>query len=342
MCQACSSRTPALSRRRLLAGLGATAAAMALPGAAWAAANASCFDAVTLAGTAVEKLRRRPTAADAVAQPPPALPGAPVTGPLSGVIRRVELPADTRLVALTFDLCQTRGAIAGYDGAIVDYLRAGSVPATFFAGGLWLATHRERAVQLVADPLFVVGNHSWTHHDLHAAPAATVEKEILTTEAALEETRAAVRATCSHPADTVAAPRLFRFPYGSCAPAAASSANAVGATVIQWDVVSGDPDGTPAASIVRAVLGGVRPGSIVVMHANGRGTHTAEALRTIVPRLRAQGYRFVTVDRMLAAGRAVAAGECFIERQGDTARYDRPGGLKLFHALKKAVPAAHG
>ena len=38
---------------------------------------------------------------------------------------------------------------------------------------------------------------------------------------------------------------------------------------------------------------GVRPGSIVVMHANGRGTHTAETLARLVPTLRDAGYRFV-------------------------------------------------
>jgi hypothetical protein len=90
------------------------------------------------------------------------------------------------------------------------------------------------------------------------------------------------------------------------------------------------------------VLTGARPGSIVVMHANGRGTHTAEALRTIVPRLRAAGYRFVTVDRLLAAGKPVAATDCYIEREGDTARYDNPRGDKAAHALKKPAAMARG
>ncbi len=116
--------------------------------------------------------------------------------------------------------------------------------------------------------------------------------------------------------------RLFRFPYGSCAGAGAAAANAIGSTVIQWDVVSGDPDGTSAAEIRANVMRGIRPGSIVVMHANGRGTHTAEALAVLVPKLRAAGYRFVTVPDLLAAGTPEAATECFIERPGDTLRYD--------------------
>ena len=116
--------------------------------------------------------------------------------------------------------------------------------------------------------------------------------------------------------------RLFRFPYGSCTPAGVAAVNAIGSVVIQWDTVSGDPDGTSARAIVRNVFSTVRPGSIVVMHANGRGTHTAEALRTIIPKLKAEGYRFLTVADLIKAGRPVAATACYITRPGDTARYD--------------------
>jgi peptidoglycan/xylan/chitin deacetylase (PgdA/CDA1 family) len=42
-----------------------------------------------------------------------------------------------------------------------------------------------------------------------------------------------------------------------------------------------------------------RNGSIVVMHINGRGWHTAEALPAIISRLRERGFTFVTVSEML-------------------------------------------
>ena len=57
------------------------------------------------------------------------------------------------------------------------------------------------------------------------------------------------------------AQRLFRFPFGSCSPEGVAAANAAGSVVIQWDVVSGDPDGTSAATIERNVLSRVRAGS---------------------------------------------------------------------------------
>ena len=47
-----------------------------------------------------------------------------------------------------------------------------------------------------------------------------------------------------------------------------------------------------------------------------------EALARLVPKLRGEGYRFVTVPELLASGTPQAASECFIERPGDTLRYD--------------------
>ena len=64
------------------------------------------------------------------------LPSAtPVPQERRGSIRGVELPSGEKLIALTFDLCETDGDVAGYDGRIVDLLRAQGVKATFFAGG---------------------------------------------------------------------------------------------------------------------------------------------------------------------------------------------------------------
>ncbi len=72
---------------------------------------------------------------------------APVPDALRGAIRRVELPKGRKLVALTFDLCEQPGEIAGYDGAVIDYLRAKTIKATLFAGGKWMRSARasERA-----------------------------------------------------------------------------------------------------------------------------------------------------------------------------------------------------
>src|SRR5882672_10361701 len=127
MCDCGLDHSLRLTRRRFVAAAAALATGMA---AGPVTAFADCFDPAALAGEPGERVAHR--AAAAVTEPPPARPGSPVTGPLAGVIRRVDVPAGHAPIALTFDLCQTRGSIAGYDGAIVSYLQAQSVPATFF------------------------------------------------------------------------------------------------------------------------------------------------------------------------------------------------------------------
>ena len=69
------------------------------------------------------------------------------------------------------------------------------------------------------------------------------------------------------------------------------------------------------------VLASVRPGSIVLFHANGRGWSTDAALPGIVSALQAKGYEFATVTELLAAGEPVMSDTCYDSRPGDT---DRP------------------
>lgn len=285
-----------------------------------------------LAGTAAETRPRSLRPADRT--PPsstiPVAPRDPLPTALQGSIRRVR-PADGDApIALTFDLCEQADEITGYDGAIVDHLRAQAVPATFFAGGKWLRSHPERAMQLIADPLFEVGNHAWTHGNLRVLDLARAEEQITWTQAQYAETRAVLAARARDAgideqeiARIPAAPRVFRFPYGTCNPQSLALAARLGMAAIQWDVVSGDAArGISAATVATSVLAAARPGSIVVMHANGRGHATAAALATIVPALRARGFRFVTVSTLLASGAPVAVDQCYELKPGDNRRYD--------------------
>jgi peptidoglycan/xylan/chitin deacetylase (PgdA/CDA1 family) len=119
-------------------------------------------------------------------------------------------------------------------------------------------------------------------------------------------------------------PRLFRFPYGTCSSAALRLVNQCGLAAIQWSVVTGDAaKSQTAANIARIVLQQARPGAIVIAHANGRGHGTAAAMAQIIPGLRANGYRFVTVSELLASGKPISVAECYENRPHDNRRYDR-------------------
>jgi peptidoglycan/xylan/chitin deacetylase (PgdA/CDA1 family) len=247
----------------------------------------------------------------------------PVPADRVGSIRSAHPSGGRKLVALTFDVCEPAGETTGYDDRVVDYLRANGVKATFFLGGKWMATHEERAMQLIADPLFEIGNHSWSHRDERRLTPDQLRREVLWAQAEYElvRERLLARPCAAHAAETGAVPplpRLYRFPYGTCTTADLGALAALGVAAVQWDVVTGDPaPGQTARMIAQVVLRGVRPGSIVVGHANGLGRHTAEALPLYVPTLRERGYEFVTVSELLAAGPAVVREECYKDRPGD-------------------------
>lgn len=290
----------------------------------------ACFAPPTLAGVAGEEVVQRGNRShDAPISIAGFTPAAPVPDALRGSIRRVAVPKGKKVIALTFDLCEQRGEIAGYDGRIFDYLRAQGVKATFFAGGKWIISHRERTEQLMADPLFEIGNHTETHANLRLLNDSAIRQQVLAPQKAYEDARAdfaAKQCVASVPdaaQNIPAQPTLFRFPYGTCNPASLKAVNDAGMLAIQWDVATGDPDPHESAErIAAAMVNEAKPGSIIVNHANGRGWHTAEALPIAIPKLKAKGYEFVTVSELMKMGKPVIASECYDRKPGDVNRYD--------------------
>jgi len=259
----------------------------------------------------------------------------PLPQSLRNSIRRVRPVGNGKPVALTFDLCETAGGVSGHDAGIVNYLRANGVRSTFFAGGKWMQTHPEQTLQLMADPLFEIGNHSWTHPNFRELGRSRMEQQVLRTQdqyrllrSLLESRDCARRAGARAMDDIPREPVLFRFPYGTCNAEALGFLASSGLAAIQWDVVTGDasPNQT-AGGIARIVLSRVKPGSIIVCHANRRGHGTAAALPLFVSRLREMGYDFVTVSELLASGTAETSPDCYEERPGDNRKYDRISGV---------------
>jgi peptidoglycan-N-acetylglucosamine deacetylase len=289
-----------------------------------------CWTPEALAGTDAElKPSRSRTGYNLEALKQEVLPArTPVPEALRGSIRSVALPPGEKLIALTFDLCETDADRAGYDGRIVDLLRAQGVKATFFAGGKWLETHPERAAQLIADPNFEIGSHDLLHRDLSRANDKTMEEEIRLTEAAYDQARknllarqcaAGVEETLeSAPPEHIT---VMRFPYGRCNAKSLAAVADAGQLAIQWDVVNGDPDPhISAKTIANTILTHAHPGAIIVAHANGRGRNTAAALAIALPKLKEEGYGFVTVSELIAAGKPVIAAKCYLNRPGDEPR----------------------
>jgi peptidoglycan/xylan/chitin deacetylase (PgdA/CDA1 family) len=189
----------------------------------------------------------------------------------------------SRLVALTFD-----DGPGPYTRLALRELHAAHVRATFFLVARSIArfpgeVRWERAAGAA------IGDHTSTHPFL---PALALRAAI----AQIAGGRAAARAASGRPVV------LFRPPYGAHTPAIDRALRRRGMVEVMWDVDSGDsrvvrPEDYRA--IAAAVLGRIRPGSIVLMHEN-RG-QTIRALRLILPALRRRGLHPVTVPQLLAA-----------------------------------------
>lgn len=150
-----------------------------------------------------------------------------------------------------------------------------------------MRTHPDATRFLVAHPQFELGSHGYAHIDF---ATATVEEMV----PELEQTQQIMWELVGRQ------PRLFRFPGGTYTQEALNVVAGMGLQPIEWEVVSGDPDpDITAERMIPWVVNQVQNGSIIIMHMNGRGWHTAEALPTIIDQLRAEGFQFVTVSQLL-------------------------------------------
>ena len=191
-------------------------------------------------------------------------------------------------IALTFDLCPVRKG-AGYDKALIEYLIDHNIPATFFMSGQWIAKHDPEVEQLLGIAFFEVGTHGEVHAHLPMHNSEEQRVEILGPVKLLSE---------HYAHDTV----LFRPPFGEYNEVTVDVVKALGLRLVQWNIESGDPDPSLSAEhILARVEKRAKAGSIVVLHANGKGKHTRQIVERltedILPR---KGLKPTTVSDLLS------------------------------------------
>lgn len=182
-------------------------------------------------------------------------------------------------VALTFD----DGPDPARTPALLDALAELHVKATFFMVGASVDANPALAARIAAEG-HEIGNHTYTHRYLPMARSKMVAKELALTDRAIERATGIV-------------PTLARPPWGGRSPKTVRAFARLAKRMVLWDVNSFDWKGKPAADVAQRVLERARPGSIILMHeARDHGEVTVEAVRLLVPALRAQGYDLVTVS----------------------------------------------
>lgn len=240
-----------------------------------------------------------------------------------GTIRRVH--TNEKVVALTFDLCELETVTTGYDAPIFDFLRERHIPATLFMGGKWMRTHSRRVRELMADPLFTLGNHAWSHGNFGIMDEQAMKEQFFWTQAQYELLREAAltEGQANHLPEAMA---LFRLPYGRCSEAALHFLAGQGVRVIQWSNVP-ETTGTNTAALGSQAAASIHPGAIILLHANRVPKGTAELLRALVGNLQKKGYRFVSVPDLLALGTPETTRNGYFNVPGDNLGLDRAYGI---------------
>ena len=253
-----------------------------------------------------------------------------------GVIRRVKVPGDMKVAALTFDFCELQTTVSGCDMGIVNFLRTEKLPATFFMCGKWMRSHARRLRQIMTVPFFEVANHAWSHGNCALLSRAELEAQVLATQGEYELVREKLLSQNSQDGQDLQrmpqVPHLFRLPYARSTPQALEVIAALGLRVVLWDVVA--ENGSDCTNIINARRAAaraaqtVRPGSIILLHANLVPRGSAQLLKELVALLRDKGYRFVTVGELLSLGEPETVMDGYFCRPGDNLQLDKKFGPK--------------
>lgn len=190
------------------------------------------------------------------------------------------VPTSQKIVALTID----DGPHYKVTPEILNVLREKHVKATFFVLGENVEHFPKLLAQEVSEG-HEIGTHTYSHTALSKFDSKRIIEEFDKAEKIISQ--------------TAPKPTLFRPPGGLYNRQVIEAAHQKGYTVILWSVDPRDWSCPPTAKVVEKVLHDIKPGSIILLHDGQYPLPTPQALGTIIDRLRAQGYEFVTVSELL-------------------------------------------
>ena len=183
-------------------------------------------------------------------------------------------------LALTFD----DGPNSKVTPQLLAVLKWYHVKATFFLVGARVDANPELVKAEYAEG-HCLGNHTYHHDRLTKIGPSEYRAEIRDCAQAIE------RATGQPP-------RFFRPPGGRCDAQVTHTAEQLGCQTVLWTVNPGDFRHPGSARIENDVIGGARNGAIILLHDGVQ--ETVDALPNIIETLRGRGFRFVTLDEMIA------------------------------------------
>jgi peptidoglycan/xylan/chitin deacetylase (PgdA/CDA1 family) len=196
--------------------------------------------------------------------------------------------AGGRTLALTFDACGGAGG-SRIDTGLIDVLRRNQVPATLFLNQRWVRSNQAYAEQLVADPLFRIGNHGTRHLPLSVSGRSAYG--IIGTRSAQEVVDEVWGNHEYLRSLTGQAPTWFRCGTAHYDEVAVAIVRDLGYRVAGF-ASNGDSGATFTAAQVTSALTHAGSG-IVIMHMNQPGRGTMPGVAAALPTLKAGGTTFV-------------------------------------------------
>jgi peptidoglycan/xylan/chitin deacetylase (PgdA/CDA1 family) len=188
-----------------------------------------------------------------------------------------------REIALTFD----DGPHPRDTPQVLDVLAKHNVHATFFLVGQYVEQY-PHLVKQIHQSGHQLALHCYRHITFPMENASTLREQ-------LDRTRDAIANICGISSETM---RNVRPPYGFFTAKTVSLLNEWGYRLVIWNSI---PQHwmQPTSWSVKEVLDEVIPGSVIVLHdGHGHGKKVAQILDAIIPKLKAQGFEFVTIEQM--------------------------------------------
>lgn len=198
----------------------------------------------------------------------------------------VGLEPGSKQVALTFD----DGPNDLHTLRLMEVLERHGVKATFFMLGRYVQ-QRPREAQAVAHAGHAIGNHTFTHPNLIFCSPSRIRKE-------LEDCRRVLNDTVGEHTN------LFRPPFGGRRPDVLRIARSMGFEPVMWSFPGRDWNHDPPETVEKRIVLRVRGGDVILLHDGGHlalGTDrsaSVTAVERLIPRLKQEGYSFVTIPEM--------------------------------------------
>lgn len=183
-----------------------------------------------------------------------------------------------KLIALTFD----DGPCIGITDQVLDILEKEDIVASFFLIGELIKPETEYLVKRAYDMGCSIENHSETHQFMTKLTDAEIREEIRTT------TEKIVKITGEHPV-------YFRPPFIDYDQKMYDNIDLY--FICGYGCNDWEPE-VDAKTRAEIVLKDAKPGNIVLLHDMENNQETVEALKTIIPALKEQGYRFVNIREL--------------------------------------------